>query len=452
MPPTEFDQIENFLGDVTKKPDAWAHYVRSAYDFIEAAAQEFAELSTLRVEVGHLQSQLAEQKGVISYQKTQIEEWQEKWMNSSRELERARVLAIPTVNTPLTSEPSTALAKEAQAPTLGTPTPPAAASTTSAHLSERLPDPDRFTGQRDDLRRFVSQIHQKMLVNRDRFPTANSRMAYVTSRLNGTPYNQILPHIRDGVCQLEDYTKVLEILERAFGDPNRVNNARAELFRLRQTNKEFSAFFAEFQRLALEGNMYEDGLPTLLEQAINRELREMLMHSEPPSREYHQFADHLQNLENRRRHYAHATLPTTTRTVTSGIPAKPVPRTLPNPIPPKPASNSTLANPAGPVPIPGSQASTPAGEPMDLSAARRLNRRENGLCYRCGAIDHHVRSCPLPDRRLGVHAMHAAHAAAPAPHTAPASEASYQSFQAPSIASGTPHLSSPESENGASLA
>lgn len=77
-------------------------------------------------------------------------------MNSSRELERARVLAILTVNTPLTSEPSTTLAKEAQAPSVGTPTPPAVVSTTSAYLSERLPDPNRFTGQRDDLRRFVS--------------------------------------------------------------------------------------------------------------------------------------------------------------------------------------------------------------------------------------------------------------------------------------------------------
>jgi len=117
-----------------------------------------------------------------------------------------------------------------------------------------------------------------MTVNRDRFPTPQSRMTYVTSRLKGQPYAQILPYIVKGVCRLPDYEAILDLLDRAFGDPNRINNARNELFRLRQANKEFSTFFAEFQRLALEGEMSEDSLPVLLEQAINRELRAMLLH------------------------------------------------------------------------------------------------------------------------------------------------------------------------------
>lgn len=126
-----------------------------------------------------------------------------------------------------------------------------------------------------------------MNVNLDRFPTPQSRMAYVNNRLKGAPYAQILPYIKKGIYTLNDYQDILDILERAFGDPNRVNNARNELFSLRQTNKEFGTFFAEFQRLALEGKMPEETLPTLLEQAISRELRSMLMHNQPPSREYH---------------------------------------------------------------------------------------------------------------------------------------------------------------------
>jgi hypothetical protein len=142
-----------------------------------------------------------------------------------------------------------------------------------------------------------------MIVNQDRFPTPLSRMSYVTSRLSGTPYSQILPYIRNGVYQLDDYPEVLKILERAYGDPNRVQNTRSELFRFKQTNKEFAAFFAEFQRLGLEAEMNDESLATLLEQAISNELRGMLLHNPPTSRQYLDLAAHLQELENRRRYY-----------------------------------------------------------------------------------------------------------------------------------------------------
>jgi hypothetical protein len=57
---------------------------------------------------------------------------------------------------------------------------------------------------------------------------------------------------------LSDYPDVLCVLERAYGDPNCVNNACKDLFRLKQQNKEFAVFYAEFQRLALEGEVSED--------------------------------------------------------------------------------------------------------------------------------------------------------------------------------------------------
>jgi hypothetical protein len=71
-------------------------------------------------------------------------------------------------------------------------------------------------------------------------------MTYVNSRLSGTLYSQILPYIQGSVCQLDDYSEILKILERAYRDPNYVQNTRSELFRFKQTNKEFAAFFAEF--------------------------------------------------------------------------------------------------------------------------------------------------------------------------------------------------------------
>ena len=57
---------------------------------------------------------------------------------------------------------------------------------------------------------------------------------------------------------------MLEYLERAFGDPDRAQNAQNKLFQLRQKNLDFSAYFLEFQRLALEGEMPESALTLLL--------------------------------------------------------------------------------------------------------------------------------------------------------------------------------------------
>ena len=140
-------------------------------------------------------------------------------------------------------------------------------------------------------------------------------------------------------------------------------------------------FFAEFQRLALEGEMSEEALPTLLEQAISRELQGMLMHNKPPSREYHQFTNFLQSLENRRRHYEGNPQPVI-RTYASA--AKPMISPLAArmnrpPSPARPAERPTAPQTVGP-------------DAMDLSSARQpvLTRYEHGECFCCGSKDHLV--------------------------------------------------------------
>ena len=220
-------------------------------------------------------------------------------------------------------------------------------------------------------------------------------MAYVTNRLLGVPYNMILPYIHKGVCQLRDYEEILDVLERAYGDADNTRNARNELFRLKQGNRDFSVSFAEFHRLALEGEAHTQGLPHLLEQAISRELRGMLKHHDPPKdADYLTYARFLQDLDNRRIQFDSPppSRPSQNATVSRGsVPSsRPV---LPN----NPAHPS--AAPTMPVPTPA-----PQGEPMDLSLSRRTparapTRREKGGCFRCGSNLHLVRDCPLHDTR-----------------------------------------------------
>lgn len=222
-----------------------------------------------------------------------------------------------------------------------------------------------------------------MKTNADRFPTAAERMSYVTNRLEGPAYAQILPYILDGECKLPDYTDVLRVLERAYGDPNRVNNARKELFHLKQQNKEFAAFYAEFQRLALEGEVHEDSQVTLLEAALSRELKNQLTSVDAPDHNIHQFAAFLQKLENKRRYYGNLSESRSLRTANH-------------------TQNARYLTPNTPVTatVQTKVSTTPDPDAMDLSTTRHSpkpsGRKERGECYRCGSSNHRVAACPQP--------------------------------------------------------
>jgi hypothetical protein len=314
MPPFLPESEEQFTEHVAANPQVWYHYCQAAYLYMEkhgSTQEESAEQSTrLQTRITDLAEQLhtANQDiiklgSIIEYQKNQLEDSTRKLIQAEVAKEKALEIAQPAVYTPPSAAQPEPVIKPSSDPAPGKTTPFATAPSESSRQSEKVPDPEKFNGQRSDLRRFISQIHEKMIVNQDRFPTPLSRMTYVNSRLSGTPYSQILPYIQNGVCQLDDYPEILKILERAYGDPNRVQNTRSELFRFKQTNKEFAAFFAEFQRLGLEAEMNDESLATLLEQAISNELRGMLLHNPPTSRKYLDLAARLQELENRRRYY-----------------------------------------------------------------------------------------------------------------------------------------------------
>ena len=64
---------------------------------------------------------------------------------------------------------------------------------------------------------------------------------------------QILPHVlEDGEIGLEDLPACIQLLEAAFGDPDRVATAEQKMRESNQKSREFSQYSAEFQVIAAD--------------------------------------------------------------------------------------------------------------------------------------------------------------------------------------------------------
>jgi hypothetical protein len=86
-----------------------------------------------------------------------------------------------------------------------------------------------------------------------RFPDEQAMMRYAFNRLSGLALKQILPHVREnGEVGLEDLPAFIQLLETAFGDPDRVATAERNMKEIKQKNREFSQYYAEFQVIATD--------------------------------------------------------------------------------------------------------------------------------------------------------------------------------------------------------
>jgi hypothetical protein len=402
------ENLESFEQHVATHAELWYNFCRQAYEYADASDAEIASLQDRLTQatdqVTQLKASLEEQyqatqrmQGEQAFLEKELVKYQGKYEQALKNEIRAKdneshalSLAAPTVTTPV-SKPTGSPAEENPVLPNRTPVTPPPSTPSSSRLSERMPDPDKFKGERKDFLRFSTQFRAKMTVNQDRFPTAASRVAYLASRLEGPAYAQLLPHLHaDSAPGLTDYIEGLQVLDHAFGDPNRVNNARKELLSLRQANQEFGTFFATFHRLALEAKMHQDSLPTILEAAVSQELHSQLVYAiNVPRDDYHELAKFLQNMENNRRYYqdigraglssrflpSHR-LPSNARTTTTYV------------------TKNVRASPPSVSPM--------SVEPMDLdnikgkkmTPAIRTYCDKKRLCYYCKGPGHISQNCP----------------------------------------------------------
>ena len=247
----------------------------------------------------------------------------------------------------------------------------------SVTRQQNIPDPEKFSGDRKELKPFLSQVRLKLQGNDAMFPTLSLRLAYIASLVKGPAYAHIEDHISDGFSRIPDVEALLRILSCAFGDPDEVGTAEREIKTLRQKNSDFATYFAEFQRLMTILRWDPRARRATLREGLSTELKDALVFMEEKS-ELGDFIIQLQNMDNRIRARAQESKASKVRTTTPLIKSS-------HPAPTK--HNEPSFQPGGIV-------------PMALDASRRITpeerqrRMQEGLCAYCAGSGHFARECP----------------------------------------------------------
>lgn len=268
----------------------------------------------------------------------------------------------------------------------------------SSH-SPKHPDPEKFTGERDDLDRFLSHISMKLMINGDWFPTEQAKVAYIASRLDGVAHRQFLTQFKKPDLGFSVHTDLTQALERAFGDADPQATAQVKLDQLYQRNTDLVNYLASFNRYAYATGYNDTALIRILFDHSADELRAMQLTTHRP-KDLLSACDLLMELD--------ARLKLNQNPARMSSYNKPRSR-FQVPFAQSSAGSTVSHNSYGSFTpsfrpktvVPSDSISSVGGDPMDLSSIRRRvpqeekdRRRAAGLCGVCASSTHMAAACP----------------------------------------------------------
>jgi hypothetical protein len=106
------------------------------------------------------------------------------------------------------------------------------------------------------------------------FPDEQSKMQYAFNRLKGVALSPILPHVReDGTIGLDDLPGLIQHLEAAFGDTDRVATAERKMREIKQKNCKIFPYYAEFQIIAADLDWNPSPVRNALRMGLSEEMK-----------------------------------------------------------------------------------------------------------------------------------------------------------------------------------
>jgi len=208
-------------------------------------------------------------------------------------------------------------------------------------------------------------------------------MRYAFNRLRGVALGQILPHVQeDGMIGLKDLPAFIQLLEAAFGDPDRVATAERKMWEMKQKNREFSQYYAEFQVIAADLDWNPSALLNALRMGLSEERKDSFTYSDMPD-DLPAFVMVCQKWDNQIRQQRAEKVE---QNKGGGI-GFASPRPPPSPKAPETVPAGTIAGYTWPAPMDHS-----AGKSR-ISAEDRAKRFVDGRCLYCGAFNHRAAQC-----------------------------------------------------------
>ncbi|KAK2847471.1 hypothetical protein Q5P01_010470 [Channa striata] len=249
----------------------------------------------------------------------------------------------------------------------------------------RMAPPERFSGEPDKCRTFVSSLSLFFELQPSTYPTERSRVAYAISLLSGKAHEWGMAEWDNRSECVRSYEAFSEELTFVFNPSASRRASSSRLFRLTQSSSSVTDYTVEFRTLAASANWREETLFDKYYEGLSCRIKdEMAARTLPSSlRGLIELAVAIdQRLQERQAERQ------TDRRVERLLERSPA--ILP-------------ANPTSPVHRPTDQHPSGQEEPMQvgrvkLSAAERQRRIVEGLCLYCGESGHRVRLCPLNDK------------------------------------------------------
>jgi hypothetical protein len=129
---------------------------------------------------------------------------------------------------------------------------PSNTSTKDRALEPKVANPDFFSGSRQALTPFLTQVNMVIGLQPSRYPSEKTKVLYVGSFLHGTALLWFQPYVgktpEDPI--MNDFDLFCKKLKELFGDPNEKATAERNLYALKQKGSATS-YLADFQRYSV---------------------------------------------------------------------------------------------------------------------------------------------------------------------------------------------------------